>query len=465
MFGNWGALPSATSPALRWRVVEQLKHCLAQILLLAECDKEMEAILREKGCPPGTDAECDSLAKRASYEFLTIRGKEEHSLCVAARANVCRRVELKYWERRLDGRYKVFRSDLTKNAYTRVMIAEIEYDEPNAHFGTEITVCVVHLHHRTAKRESGGGFRESWDKFWPFLADLLRNYNVSILCGDFNMSLLCLVPQLRNHYNIEEETAACYFWKGLDGTPCVDSCGIWFVNCLGAYKLCQPLALVHANDPIGILYKDKSVIGDTTFRNKSATAVAEDRPPQSRSGVYNRHWKTKGPGKPLENYIPKTKIEQNVRDFLVPTTKSLNLQRRRANDANRRARAEERGDTSLAMKAFTQLFKTKETRLDVEVWEVDGQAYGPAHFPLFVGTDFRAGRSLQAIKERARKKHQRHDANVEQRQKEQQKPDQDECSSDQARRSAFAERDQARSSRSRGGGPRQSQARSSWWTR
>ena len=113
------------------------------------------------------------------------------------------------------------------------------------------------------------------------------------------------------------------------------------------------------------------------------------------------------------------------------------------------------------MKAFTQLFKTKETRLDVEVWEVDGQAYGPAHFPLFVGTDFRAGRSPQAIKERTRKKHQRHDANVEQRQKEQQKPDQDECAAEGAE---GAERDQAWSSRSRGGGW-QSQARSSWWTR
>ena len=74
------------------------------------------------------------------------------------------------------------------------MIAEIEYDEPNAHFGTDITVCVVHLHHRTAKRESGGGFKESWGQFWPFLAELLRDYNVSILCGDFNMSLLCMVP-------------------------------------------------------------------------------------------------------------------------------------------------------------------------------------------------------------------------------------------------------------------------------
>ena len=240
---------------------------------------------------------------------------------------------------------------------------------------------------------------------------------------------------------------------------------MFFIDCPGQYKLKQPLALVHANDSTGILYKDKSVISEKVFRNKSATAVAEDGSPQSRSVVYNRHHKHKGPGQPLENYIPKKKIEQNVLDFLTPTLDSQNLQRERAHDADMRARAEERGDTSLAMKAFTQLFKTKETRLDVEVWEVDGQAYGPAHFPLFVGTDFRARRSLQAIQERARKKHQRHDANVEQRQKEQQKPDQDECSSDQARRSAFAERDQARSSRSRGGGPWQSQARSSWWTR
>ena len=52
MFGNWGALPSQ-NPALRRRVVEQLQHCPAQILFLAECDMEMETVLKKRGCAPG----------------------------------------------------------------------------------------------------------------------------------------------------------------------------------------------------------------------------------------------------------------------------------------------------------------------------------------------------------------------------------------------------------------------------
>ena len=112
------------------------------------------------------------------------------------------------------------------------------------------------------------------------------------------------------------------------------------------------------------------------------------------------------------------------------------------------------------MTAFTPLFKTRETRLDVEVWEVDCQAYGLAHSPLFVGTDFRAARSLQATKERTRKKHQRYEANVAQRGKKQQEPDQDEWRPDQARSSWWRPDqdewgpDQARSSWC-----------NSWWTR
>ena len=182
MFGNWGAMPSA-NPKLRRRVIEQLAHCPAQILLLAECDKEMEAVLTNKGCAPGeastgaaqgpaaavAEAECASLVRRPSYEFLTLRGKEEHSLCVAARANVCIQVMLKHWERRLDGTYKKSKGGPRKCAYTRVMVAQIEFDEPNAHFGREITVCVVHLHHMTAKKQQGvasprhgGSFGRGW---------------------------------------------------------------------------------------------------------------------------------------------------------------------------------------------------------------------------------------------------------------------------------------------------------------
>ena len=140
---------------------------------MAECDKEVESVLKQGGCAPGVastgaaqgsaaaaaEAECASLVRRASYEFLTLRGREEHSLCVAARANVCRQVVLKYWERRLDCQYKNQSNGQTKNAYTRVMVAQIEFDEPNAHFGKENTVCVVHMHYNMAKRQQGSGFR------------------------------------------------------------------------------------------------------------------------------------------------------------------------------------------------------------------------------------------------------------------------------------------------------------------
>ena len=117
---------------------------------------------------------------------------------------------------------------------------------------------------------------------------------------------------------------------------------------------------------------------------------------------------------------PEENTIQNLREFLKPTEESLRLQQQRENDSKNRRGAEARRDTSLAGKPFTPLFKTRETRLDVEVWEVDGEAYGPAHFPLFVGTDFRAARSQQAQKDRNKKKHIRYEANVAMRRKEQQ---------------------------------------------
>ena len=117
MFGNWGPLPS-TDPTLRRRVEAQLLHAPAQIILLAECDAEMEALLRRKGHAASAvaEADCPALDRRASYEFLTLRGKEDSSLCVAARANVCKQVNLKYWERRNDGHYKVKADGPTKLA-------------------------------------------------------------------------------------------------------------------------------------------------------------------------------------------------------------------------------------------------------------------------------------------------------------------------------------------------------------
>ena len=53
MFGNWGAMPSEENNAAQRRRVElQLRHCLAHILRLAECEEQVEAILQTPGKPP-----------------------------------------------------------------------------------------------------------------------------------------------------------------------------------------------------------------------------------------------------------------------------------------------------------------------------------------------------------------------------------------------------------------------------
>ena len=151
----------------------------------------MEAILAEKGARPGeapavagaaVAGKCSQLEERASYQFMTLRGKEPLSLCIAARTNMCRAMELVYWNRLHDGRYRTNMG--LRDAYTRVMVAQMSFWDPVAWIGTEHSVCVVHLHRMTAKRQKGGGFPEAFDLFWPLLAGVLRRQGCSLLFGD-----------------------------------------------------------------------------------------------------------------------------------------------------------------------------------------------------------------------------------------------------------------------------------------
>ena len=78
--------------------------------------------------------------------------------------------------------------------------------------------------------------------------------------GDFNMSLLSLVPQLRSR-GITIDTVAWYLWRNADGEPMADSCGIFFVNSPDRYKLYKSIDDVHDNDNFGILWMDTAVAG------------------------------------------------------------------------------------------------------------------------------------------------------------------------------------------------------------
>ena len=262
-FINWGELPSQSqNPAQRRRMELQLRHCPCFLLCVAECSADMEGILRRpvaaaqvdasaaagastSGIPSasaaaGAKGETPLLEGRPEFEFVTIRGKERSSLCVAARKHVCAGMDLLFWERLVDGTYKS-KKNAAKVAYTRILIVEVRFDSSYAHFGSSVTVCVVHLHRDTAKQNKNGkGFRAALDKWWPYLCDLLLKHGVDILCGDFNMSLTQVNPQLRDK-GLVCDLASAYFWRGLDGSPCLDSCGIFVLGRPGQYVLEWPL--------------------------------------------------------------------------------------------------------------------------------------------------------------------------------------------------------------------------------
>ena len=88
-----------------------------------------------------------------------------------------------------------------------------------------VTVGVMHMHRSVAKKENG--FKHAHNIWWPFLADKLRTNNVQFLCGDANMSMFKVVPELRSR-GVYCNLVSWYPWlQEGSATPMVDSCGIW----------------------------------------------------------------------------------------------------------------------------------------------------------------------------------------------------------------------------------------------
>ena len=79
-------------------------------------------------------------------------------------------------------------------AYTRTLLAKIMLKQSVGYMGKELRVVVVHFHFQVANKNKG--FRRNNDEFWPWLADKLKQHNIQVLMGDFNMSLFKVVPEL-----------------------------------------------------------------------------------------------------------------------------------------------------------------------------------------------------------------------------------------------------------------------------
>ena len=57
-----------------------------------------------------------------------------------------------------------------------------------------------------------------------WLAEIIKQYAVQVIMGDFNMALFRAIPEFRSR-GILVDVGAWYLWKSLDGEPMSDSCG------------------------------------------------------------------------------------------------------------------------------------------------------------------------------------------------------------------------------------------------
>ena len=382
LFGNWGKRPSDVK--MRDHLDHVLKKQPAMIIGLAECEKVSEDVLRSPpavvtasppaavAAPAAADAEEEHFGNRQSFEYITLRGNEDSSILIGLRKQVGNTLDLLNWERRFEGTYSVRRGGTHRkvNAYSRSMVVEVTTDQSIGFLGTEHRIMLVHMHNILANGRLGVRKLEA---FWAWLYLKCSHFKVQVLMGDFNMCLFRVIPELRSR-GVVIDLAAWYPWKSLDGTPMSDSCGIFFIDTPGVYKLNKSLEHLHHDDRDGILHPALPLRSGQS----PGPAVA------GRDGDYDRIETNGGPGMSLKTYLPKA--EQDLQAKLIASLTPSKESAAVAGEANpgRAARC----------------IKLKEKRLKAQIWRCEGQHQKGSHFPICVFTDNVGRRSPGALEER-----------------------------------------------------------------
>ena len=99
----------------------------------------------------------------------------------------------------------------------------------------EIKIANAHMNFRTSTRELGAA---SYKRFGDLLAQHMAEFRPSFLCGDFNMALFCVIPELRAR-GFQINLAARYCWQKEEETleRAGGSCAIFRIG------LCQGIRM------------------------------------------------------------------------------------------------------------------------------------------------------------------------------------------------------------------------------
>jgi hypothetical protein len=245
------------------------------------------------------------------------------------------------------------------------MVAKVETNTTVGFLGKSHNVMAIHVHNHLANNK----WPQRLEAFWPWLIANLVKYDVTVLMGDFNMSLFQVIPQLRS-CGVEVACGAWFPWKSFAGTAMSDSCGMFFLNMPGEYALCKGLGDLHDDDESGIL-------------TRALPAVAG----APREHGFDRCAVNGGPGQILAAYLPK---QTDSKTKLAPTL-TLSASARHAVAAMGKGKGE----------GTRQCFKVREKRLSADLWRCDGKQYNGSHFPLCAFTQNVSRRSVPKLIERA----------------------------------------------------------------
>ena len=251
---NWGG--NWSDKGLQAHMLKDIKSSPSQVLCLQEATESLRFELEktpdadaQRAIRGGGDGNEGVQGERQPGKFIGVRGTEpKTSLMIAGRVSLVTGIRLLVLHRLFDGQYrapgKKGKAAQVKGAVSRILIASLKMRYFRTRGGgdeaeglDEITIANVHMHFRTAKRDLTGGAK-AYKQFWDVLARYLAEFCPSFLCGDFNMALFCVVPELRAR-GFQINLAAWYCWQNhLEQHPRADSCGIFRLGPCQGIRMC-----------------------------------------------------------------------------------------------------------------------------------------------------------------------------------------------------------------------------------
>ena len=253
---NWGG--NWSDKGLQAHMLKDIKSSPSQVLCLQEAEESLRVELEKT---PDADAqrairgggdgnEGVQGERQPGCKFIGVRGPEPNtSLMIAGRVSLVTGIRILVFHRLFDGMFRGVsgrkgKAAQDKAALSRILIASLKMRYFRTRGGgdeadslDEIKIANVHLYFRTAKRDVANG-AAAYKRFWDVLAQYLAEFCPNFLCGDFNMALFAVVPELRAR-GFQINLAAWYCWQNhLEQHPRADSCGIFRLGPCQGIRMC-----------------------------------------------------------------------------------------------------------------------------------------------------------------------------------------------------------------------------------